>query len=287
MLDNLDLQLFHLINGLAGQYWVLDRIVESQHVPLFRGGLLLGLYWMFWFRRGAGQQDRRATILAAIAGALVALVVARSLAVALPFRARPIYGLTSGVRLPSFPMHLDMEDWSAFPSDTATYFVALAAGFWFLWRPLGVALVVWALGYICLPRVFLAIHYPSDIAAGAVIGVLSVASVQLSAVKSWIARPVLALEHARPDLFYPLMFLLSYEFVVVFADLRNPLRTIAHELPRYGIVWASENIILLVACLLLILFIALAVCYRRGPKVARRTQNEACHQSRRCKVEGE
>jgi undecaprenyl-diphosphatase len=277
LLHHLDQQLFQLINAFAGRYWVLDRLVENEEaLHLFKGGLLLGLYWLFWFRRGDDRQDRRATILAAIGGAFAGLVVARALAAALPFRVRPIYDLTSGVQLPSYPIHLDMEDWSAFPSDTATYFVALAAGFWFLRRLLGVALVIWALVYICLPRVFLGIHYPSDIAAGAALGILSAAVFQHSAFKSWIARPVLAFEDARPDLFYPLMFLLSYELAVVFTDIRNPLRAATHALRHYGVLSVSENVFLFVVLAGLMAvpcLVALVFYYRRiGPQLTPSTE---------------
>ncbi len=272
MLRDLDLRVFHLINDLAGQSWSLDRIVGSaQALYLLGGGMLLGLYWLFWFRRGPDQQDRKATILAAIMGALAALVIARTLSAALPFRERPIYDAAIAVRSPSIPIHPNLEDWSAFPSDTATYFVALAAGFWFLRRLWGAILLVWVLVYLCLPRVFLAIHYPSDIVAGALIGILSVASLQRAAVKSWIARPILAFEQAHSDLFYPLMFLVSYEFVVVFADIRIPLRAVSHAFRHYGLLWTSENVSLLavwVCTLAVVCPVAIALHCRRRARMA-------------------
>jgi undecaprenyl-diphosphatase len=277
LLHDLDLRLLHLINDLAGQHWTLDRMVANEEMlALLKGGVLLGLYWMSWFRRGGDQQDRKATIVAAMAGALVALLVARTLAAALPFRERPIYALSGAIRLPSYPIQPDLEDWSAFPSDTATYFVALAFGFWFLWRPLGAILLVWVLAYICLPRVFLAVHYPSDILAGAVIGILSAMLLQRSALKSWIARPTLAFEHARPDLFYPLMFLVSYELVVVFADIRIPLRAVTHALHHYGLLTSANlSLVAVWVCVLAVAFLVLiAVHYRRKPRHAGPTAQE-------------
>ncbi len=106
LLHDLDLRVLHLINDLAGQHWVLDHLVSNEEtLLLLKGGTLLGLYWVFWFRRGRGdQQARKATIVAIMAGTLLALLTARSLAAALPFRERPIFDLTIGARLPSNPI---------------------------------------------------------------------------------------------------------------------------------------------------------------------------------------
>lgn len=276
---DLDLQLFHLANNLAGHWW-LDRIVNYEEgLNLMKGGLLLGLYWIFWFRPGVDQQDRKATIIAALAGTITALVANRTIALALPFSQRPMYDPTIAVQALSVPVQPNLEDWSSFPSDTASYFVALAFGFWFLRRRLGIALSVWAGLYICFPRLLLGLHYPSDLVVGAMIGIVSVALLQRALLKNPIARPVLSFERARPDLFYPVMFLVSYELSVELADVRIPLRATTHALHHYGILRTSEDLFLfgLWVCVLAIpIFVAVVVLYRRTANQGRAMTLEPC-----------
>lgn len=187
----------------------------------------------------------------------------------LPFRMRPMYDPTIAVQALSVPVQPNLEDWSSFPSDTASYFIAVAFGFWFLRRSLGIGLLIWAVFYICFPRLLLAIHYPSDLAAGAVIGIVSVVLLQRAPIKRRIARPVLSSERARPDLFYPTMFLVSYELSVELADVRLPIRAAIHALRHYGVVAISENLFLfgLWVCVLAIsILVAVIIRYRRTAK---------------------
>ena len=133
---HLDLAVFHAVNGLCGN-WLLDRIAAyEENNFFFKGAVFLTLYWWFWF---APEQDRRLRnrqiIIAAIIGAVVALALNRALAVALPFRVRPMYAAGIGYHAPSFAFAVNLEKWSAFPSDSATYWFALSCGLFRLNRP--------------------------------------------------------------------------------------------------------------------------------------------------------
>lgn len=86
------------------------------------------------------------------------LVLNRAVSALVPFRDRPVYGV--GGNSPSVDYPIDLENWSSFASDPATFMFAIAAGFFGL---------VGAL--VALGRVFVGIHYPSDILAGALIGI--------------------------------------------------------------------------------------------------------------------
>jgi undecaprenyl-diphosphatase len=262
----LDLNLFHVINGWAGN-WLIDRVVKCEEsLDLLKGGALLALYWLFWFRRASDQDERKTRIVAVLAGALSGLVISRALAAALPFRVRPLYDPLIDIKPLSIPVYPNLEHWNSFPSDSATYFVALAVGVWFLWRALGAGLLLWAIGYVCIPRVILGLHYPSDVAVGALIGILTVALTQHAAIRNRIAAPALALERKRPDLFYPLMFLVSYELVVVFADIRVPFRAITPALHRLGFSLTSDGVFVLAVgiSLLAAAACALAIWMSRG-----------------------
>ena len=88
----------------------------------------------------------------------------------LPFRERPLHSAAIDLQIPDA---LDVEalsGWSSFPSDHATLFFALAIGIGLVSRVAGRLILVHAIFVVSLPRVYLGLHYPTDIVAGAFIG---------------------------------------------------------------------------------------------------------------------
>ena len=254
---SLDLSLLHLVNGLCGN-WVLDNIVAYEENNYFlKGGIFLTAYWWFWFA-GEGEQrrDNRRVIIGALVGAIVALTLSRALSAVLPFRIRPMYLPDIGYRPPSVVFPMNMENWSSFPSDAATFWFALSFGLFQLYRPLGVVCMVYSTLWMCLARLYLGIHYPSDLFAGAALGTSVVwATEKVFAVsnRSWIGLRVQRLlywlnrlEQARPEVFYAAAFLVSFELTVMFDDLRNGVRGVLHVLQAAGFLKASETTALFV-----------------------------------------
>jgi undecaprenyl-diphosphatase len=76
---------------------------------------------------------------------------------------------------------------------------------------------------ICLPRVYLGIHYPTDILAGAAIGLGCVAFLSNRAVRSVVASPILNWGERHPVLFYFALFLLAFQIATLFWDVRVAL----------------------------------------------------------------
>jgi len=109
---------------------------------------------------------------------------------------------------------------SSFPSDHAVMFFALATGLFFVSRRAGILAVLYTVTAIALPRMYLGLHYFSDIGAGGAIG----ASI------SWLAnrflpasRGVQALKRlslSTPRFFYPLLFLVTFEVAGLFDSTR-------------------------------------------------------------------
>jgi len=224
---HLDLIVLHLVNGWCG-YPLTDRIAAFEEGSnLLRGGLLLIPYWWFWFSADGGHRDQhRRVIIGALLGTLGALIVARGMAAALPFRLRPMYESGLGLHAPSFPIAMNMENWSSFPSDTATLFFALSFGLLRLSRPLGAVLMAYSAVWICLPRIYLGIHYPSDILAGALLGLavawtaIRVLEARDGALGRRVIAWVSAAEARRPGLFYAAAFTLTFGLATMFDDLR-------------------------------------------------------------------
>jgi len=165
-IQNLDVAIYHFFNKFAGNRFLDYFASFEENSNLLKGGLFLAAYWHFWFRAGPDRDRRRRAIIAIVAGALFALVASRTIADLLPFRTRPMYDPRLQHHPYAFPISAVLVNWSAFPSDQATYFFALAFGLAHLSRRLAVPAMLYAAGWICLPRLFLGEHYASDVVAG-------------------------------------------------------------------------------------------------------------------------
>jgi undecaprenyl-diphosphatase len=118
--------------------------------------------------------------------------------------------------------------WSSFPSDQATYFFAFAAGFWFFSRRLGLAMVAYST-VIILCRVYLGTHFPSDVLAGALLGVVVQLAVNREALRESFA-PILAYEKSYPALFNTVLFFILLEMGTGFMNVRDLGRSFFHLL---------------------------------------------------------
>jgi undecaprenyl-diphosphatase len=255
--------MFHIVNGWCGNWW-LDRIAAfEERNYLFKGGLLVAAFCWFWF---AADERRRAanrrTIVAVLIGTVLALSINRGMASLLPFRVRPMYLADIGYHAPSLNFPFNLEHWSSFPSDSATFWLALSFGLFRLSKPLGVVCMVYSTLWMCLVRLYLGIHYPSDLVAGGLLGVLVVWGVDAllaardGAIGMVIMRRVTAMERRYPNWFYAAGFLVAFELTMVFDNVRSLLHVV-----RLGVgalasletaqFWTAVAVaILVVACLM-------------------------------------
>ncbi|HET7341254.1 MAG TPA: phosphatase PAP2 family protein, partial [Methylomirabilota bacterium] len=206
---------------LADRWPTLDALLGVvADSELLKGGLFVALFWYLWFRARPRQNDTRAHVLATLAGAFAAVLVARSLALLLPFRLRPYGALGPGFLIPGgFPPDA-IERWSSFPSDHAALFFGFATGIAGLARGLGLGAALYAALVIAWPRFYLGLHWASDLAAGALIGVAVVQLAVTAAPVRRACRTLLALGERRPGPFYALLSLVMFEVGTVFDSVR-------------------------------------------------------------------
>jgi undecaprenyl-diphosphatase len=228
-IHNMDLSIYHFLSGLAGN-WILDRLASQEESnDLLKGGIFFAAYWYLWFRRDSNRDIHRRYILAIIVAAPLAIIAARTIAFLAPFRLRPIYDPTLVHPVYSIPATANIENWSAFPSDTAAYFFALAFGLVYLLRRFAIPIMLYTAGWICFPRMYLGLHYASDIVAGSLIGItISWLSLRSELLQSIVARRVLAAAETRPEWFYAIAFLISLEMTTVFEGSRLLGRALLH-----------------------------------------------------------
>jgi hypothetical protein len=87
--------------------------------------------------------------------------------------------------------------------------------------------------FAALARVFLGIHYPSDIVVGALIGIATSVVVNREAIRQRLAAPVLAWEVSHPPYFYGLFFLALAEMSGGFPNTRRIGVAIVHLFVGY------------------------------------------------------
>lgn len=157
--------------GFLGKYPTFDLGVQSAIRHHVLGGFwfafCLFIFWVDGERPGGGRVRQR--VLTTLFGATLAILFAHFL------------GLVISWLPPSrdpalahfYPQYLiqNIND-NSFPSDSTALYAAVAAGIFSLNRLLGVVLFVLVILFVSLPRMFVGGHYPTDIFAGLVLGLL-------------------------------------------------------------------------------------------------------------------
>ncbi|MFT4036695.1 MAG: phosphatase PAP2 family protein [Thermomicrobiales bacterium] len=165
----MDYRLFHAINSLAGRFDGIDDCFEivANGIPFVMIGMLLVL----WFRPGErDERDRREWgCIAAVISATLALAINQLVSLGWS-RPRPFVA-HDAVLLISH--HAD----GSFPSDHTTFAFAVGTSILLVSRRLGM-LALLAAGAMAFARVYVGVHYVSDVVAGALIGTLSAIFVQ-------------------------------------------------------------------------------------------------------------
>ncbi|MBV9009282.1 MAG: phosphatase PAP2 family protein [Verrucomicrobia bacterium] len=213
----LDRAICAFVNRAAQHFgWLDQAIVVMSDSDLVKGGVVLALFWAIWFRVPA----RRDRLLAALAGSLVALFIARLLAYVLPNRVRPLLDPSMHFTAPfGLSDQSNWTDWSSFPSDHAALFFAIVTGVTLANRRAGIFGWIYVIVAICFPRIYVGIHYPSDILAGAVIGVGCVMLI-VEWREFWVT-PALRFIERHPAWGYGLLYLLTFQIATLFWDVRT------------------------------------------------------------------
>ena len=208
------------LNQFAHSSPVTDQAIDFlANSHLLKGGVVICLLWFAWFRHPCHRHHLIATLL----GSFVAMASARALASLLPYRPRPLHLAELDLTLPYGMAPVTEQGWwasSAFPSDHAVLFFALAGGLCLVNRRLGIAALFYVTLMIALPRIYLGLHYPTDILAGALLGLVIIRLANSQWVVTTLAAPLLSVFRRQPAWCYPALFLITYQIADMFESSR-------------------------------------------------------------------
>lgn len=221
-LNSFDADVISFLNQFAHRSWTFDSLVMIVGFnPLIKGGVITSLMWWAWFRPGANKTRDREFLVYGIVACFLAVLAARTIADALPFRERPLVNAALHFQLPYRADPGSVIGWSSFPSDHAAVFFALGTCILFVSRGAGILALSHAFFVISLPRVYMGVHYPTDILAGVLIGVAIASSAKIVVVRTTVTRPAMRWLEKDPATFYAALFLLTYLITVTFDPLRK------------------------------------------------------------------
>lgn len=163
----MNLSLFNLIHGVAGRSSVLDffGVLFSNYLPY-----LLALAALIFILMRRSSKERLSIFLTLALSALLARGFITEIIRHFYVHPRPFDALGFTPLIP--------ESGNSFPSGHMTFFFALAMAIWYFNRKWG----WWFFGLSALAgvaRIFVGVHWPFDIAGGAVLGILSALAVLL------------------------------------------------------------------------------------------------------------
>lgn len=221
-MNSFDIEILYFINQFSQQSWAFDstiKFISNNH--LIKGGILLILFWWGWFKANNNQALVQRHLISTIIGCFFAMLVARALALLLTFRLRPLHDDNLNFTLPYSMRPTALEGWSSFPSDHAVLFYALSAGMFYISKKAGIFAIIYTTLFIAFPRVYLGLHYPSDIVVGAIVGIMIVVLCQSSSSLTKVSQTAVAFSNKRPEIFYPFLFITTYQIADMFNNSRS------------------------------------------------------------------
>ena len=209
----------HAINiGLANHHRLLDYWFHHlDSSELLGGDVLVTLLCCCWF--GTDRVDVRARMVVGILVAFPVGVVSRALQYRLTTHPRPIYDPQLGFHPLTMFGKEPLNTWNSFPSDHATVFGATVTIICCTRPKLAWVAIPWFV-MMEFARNYVGAHYPSDLIAGAALGVMAVWLTQVPPGVA-IGTKIMTWERTAPAIFYGVGFLYMARFAALFGELRQ------------------------------------------------------------------
>lgn len=231
---------FEALNGLVGRSWAFDSLIAlALDNVVVKAGPIGACFLFAWYGRAGGDPAVRrrillVTLLSLLLIAPLTKLWSESRLTPRPFVAAEQTYVLDGRRLIEQPPlefrvmtagdvrnrvadlrqgRLDPNDLATFPSDHAAFFVALSLGIWLACRGAGWAALGWTVFVTLATRVAAGLHWPLDIAAGALVGATALALLQFAFAgrRSRPLAPLIGWSERFPGVTAALLFLVLLE----------------------------------------------------------------------------
>jgi membrane-associated phospholipid phosphatase len=221
--DWIDRPLAKTINSLTRDHDFANALAFDLGDSTVQGVIVVSLLWCCWF--SVVVKESRAGLVSGVFAAVLAALVARLLQNTLPTSSKPIFDPLLALDPPAVfddVASLRAASFSnshTFPSERATMFGGLAITILLVQRKLGLLAVGCTIAAE-FSRVYLGLHYPTDIVgslalAGALVWVAQIPRI------SKLSLPFVWWEGAFPSTFYMCAFFASCQMATAFEGLRD------------------------------------------------------------------
>jgi undecaprenyl-diphosphatase len=216
-------------NRLTGRNVAFDKVVfDIADSSFLAGGVFLAIYLWLWFETDEkGVHLQRRNIVVGLMAAVLVGVVSRFLQVLLPFHRMPLASPDLGLRAPLGIDSASLNNFSSLPSNHAALFFALSVPLWMHSRWLGAAATAWIVLVICLPLLYLGYHWPSDLIAGAVLGMVLMLLLSRLIGATGIPDRIVRASSSHPQTFYTVAWLIILEIALLFPEVQAFLPDVA------------------------------------------------------------
>ena len=223
--DIIDLPILRFLTSFVGKSSLFDHLVHAvSRYDTFKGVVMMSLLWFAWFARRrrddeGRRDDRRVVLVIVLFGSVATVLLSRVLQLALHLHQRPILA-NLGLHFPPFMDLSSVNPWNSFPSDHSMLFFSLSTGLWKVDRRIGLVGFLWSAIVIDLPRVYLGLHYPSDVVVGAILGVVCMYGFMRLPLYDAADR-VLTWSRSHEATFYWIAFMITEQVAHLFDDIRR------------------------------------------------------------------
>lgn len=222
-----DLSIVSYFNQMGQYSWLFNKFVyflddnlQLTIVPI------ISMLWWSWFK-DKDQDRRRELVVSTLIGCIFAGVLfyfLRETQLFFGFRPRPLCNPEIHFQIP-YGIDPSIRSWcldatTTFPSGHAALLFALSSGLTYISRSMGIGCLIYSF-LLCLPRIFLGNHYPTDVIGGALIGVGVVYLANAGFMRNSVTQRIMKWAKHHPPSFYVAFFILSFNIATYFGDLRQ------------------------------------------------------------------